>query len=132
MKKYLFYLSILSVLFLYSCQDEEILLSKPGEAIDPVTDLDYSIVDDKVNLKWKLPSSFPDDIIQPVSVHIRISSNGQNAGTEVIEGDPASFTFSPYDTSKEYKFTVKVMADVDTENPHESDLRYSLGNTIKL
>lgn len=133
MKKYFFYIPILSFLLIcFSCQDEDILLSKPGEAIDPVTNLDYSIAGDKVNLTWKLPSTLPNDIIEPVSVQIKISIDGQNKGARILENAPESFTFSSYDPSKKYRFTVKLKANVDTTDPHVSDLRYSLGNTIGL
>lgn len=132
MKKYVVYISILSVLFCSSCYEDEIIDSKPGESIDPVSNLEYSISSDNVILTWNLPSTYPDDIIEPVLVQIRILIDGQSGGTVVLERAPESYTFSPYDSSKEYRFTVKVMAEVDTSDPHVSDLRYSLGKTVAL
>lgn len=132
MKKYLLYITVLGLLVCQGCQEEEIILSKPGEAIQPVSDLDYSITDNNVSFTWKLPESFPDDIEKPVSVQIRILSNGQNAGTIVLEDNPEGFVYTSYDASNEYRFTVKVMASVDTDDPAESDLRYSLGKTVVL
>lgn len=132
MKKYIFYISFLSILFCSGCYDEEIIASKPGEAIDPVTNLEYSISDANVHLTWDMPSTYPEGVIQPVFVQIKVSEDGRHIATEVLENAPESYTFTSYDPSKEYRFTVKVMANIDTSEPHESDLRYSLGQTVAL
>lgn len=132
MKKQLLYITICGLLVCFGCKEEEVILSKPGEAIEPVTNLDYSITGDNVNLTWELPATFPDDIIEPVSVQVKILANGQNAGTIILEDNPMSFIYTSYDASNEYRFTVKVMASVDTDDPAVSDLRYSLGKTVVL
>lgn len=132
MKKNVFYILILSILFCSGCYKDEIIDSKPGEAIDPVSNLEYSIADENVILTWDLPSTYPDDIVEPVSVQIRTSIDGQSGGTVVLEEAPESYTFSSYDSSKEYRFTVKVIGAVDTSDPYVSDLRYSLGQTVAL
>jgi len=90
----------------------------------------HDIMGSNVNLTWQLPSSYPDDIIEPVEVQVKISVNGQNAGTHVLSNAPENYTYTPYDPSKNYRFTVKVMGEVSTENPHVSPLRYSLGKTV--
>lgn len=130
MKKYLFYISIICAFFCAGCEDEEILLSKPGESIAPVTNLQHTISDGNAVLTWDLPATLPDDIIEPVAVLIKVSIDGQNAGTHVLENAPVSYTHAPYDPSKEYKFTVKVQGEVDTTDPYRSKLRISPGNTI--
>lgn len=130
MKKYIFCILIFCVLFCSGCYEDEIIDSKPGEAIDVVTNLEYDIAGSNVNLTWDLPATYPDDVIEPVSVLIRITVDGQSGGTVVLEEAPTSYTFSPYDSSKEYRFTVKVMGEVDTSDPNVSDLRYSLGETV--
>ncbi|MBF9255727.1 DUF4945 domain-containing protein [Pontibacter sp. 172403-2] len=130
MKKYIFYISIICVLFAAGCKEEDIVLSKPGEPIAPVTNLDYTISGSDAILTWDLPSTLPDDIIEPVSVFIRISVDGQSAGTLVVDDAPESFVYSPYDASKKYKFTVKVQGKVDTTDPYRSDLRLSPGTTV--
>lgn len=132
MKKYIFYFSILSILICLGCQDDEIILSKPGEAVGPVTGLDYSISGNDVNISWDLPADFPDDIVEPVSINIRIAIDGRYQDPVTIENAPESYTFSSYESSKKYRFTVKVMANVENSDPAVSDLRYSLGETISF
>jgi hypothetical protein len=112
------------------CDRDEVLPSKPGEAISPVEDLQYTTGTSDVILTWQLPSSYPDNTVQPVSVQIKLSIDGQNAGTFVLPNAPERYTYSPYDPSKEYRFTVKVVGDVDTMDPFVSDLRISLGKTV--
>ncbi|GGF25499.1 hypothetical protein GCM10011339_11990 [Echinicola rosea] len=106
-------------------------MSKPGEPVDPVSNLEYTLEEQEVTLAWDLPSSYPADVVQPVMVHISISINGQNAGTQVLDNDPVSFAY-PYDPENTYKFIVKVLADIETSDEFESDIRYSLGNTVNF
>jgi len=130
MKKYLFYISILCVLLCSGCKEEDIILSKPGESIAPVTNLEYTISGTDAILTWNLPATLPADVVEPVSVFIRISKDGQSAGTQVIDNAPETFTYPLYDPAKQYKFTVKVQGEVNTTDPYRSKLRLSPGNTI--
>lgn len=132
MKKHIFYISVLCVLFCSACYKDEILTSKPGQPIDVVTNLDHAVSDSNINLTWKLPATLPADIIKPVSVFIQISVDGQNRGSVVLENAPEMYTYSPYEASKTYKFTVKVMGRVDTKDPAVSNLRYSAGQTVSF
>lgn len=132
MKKYFIYISILSALFYTACQKDEIITSKPGEPIGPVTNLEHSASDTNINLTWKLPATLPADIIKPVSVFITTSIDGQNKGNAVLDNAPETYTFSPYDAAKKYRFTVKVMGKVDTKSPNVSSLRYSPGQTVSF
>jgi len=134
MKRIILHLSFWSLLFLSGCGEDGIVDSKPGEPIDPVTNLEYSVADSdgEVTLTWELPSSFPENIIQPVSIHVRVKTDGITASTQVLENAPESYIHSSYDSSKEYRFTVKVMGSVDTSEPHISNLRYSPGKTVVL
>lgn len=132
MKSIVLYTFILSMIFLSACSEDGIVDSKPGEPIEPVTNLEYSISGDEVTLTWKLPSNLPDDIVQPVSVHLRVKTDGVTADTYELENAPENYTYSSYDSSREYRFTVKVMGSVDTSEPHISDLRYSPGKTVVI
>ena len=130
MKRYVFYISLLAVFFCAGCQKEEILTDKPGEAVAPVTDLKYAISGSEATLTWKLPATFAEDIIKPVSVMVKITVDGQNGGTQVLDNNPERFTYAGYDPAKEYRFTVKVQGAVDTQDPYRSKLRLSPGTTI--
>lgn len=129
MKKYLRYLLLLAVVCCAACQKEEILTSKPGESIAPVTNLKYAVAGNTADLTWKLPATLPQDVVKPVSVLVRISVNGQNGGTQLLPDNPERFTFT-YDPAKKYRFTVKVQGAVDTKDPYRSKLRLSPGATV--
>ncbi len=131
MNKIAFLILIYSV-FMFSACEYEIIDSKPGESISPVTNLSYSVSGDEVMLTWDLPSSYPDDIAQPVSVMVRITRDGNNAGTVVLDEAPESYTYDSYDPSQTFKFIVKVRGEVDTDDPNVSDVRYSLGTTVEF
>lgn len=128
MKNYIFYISILCLLFCVSCQEEEILTAKPGESIAPVSNLKHAIAGDSVTLTWDLPAAYPADIVQPVSVLVIRTEDGR-AGTQVLADAPESLT-QAYDPAKKYKYTVKVQGAVNTTNPNVSKLRISLGQTV--
>jgi hypothetical protein len=115
-----------------SCKKYEIIKSKPGEEINPVTNLSSSVSQNTIILNWKLPTTLPGDIIKPVSVSIVISIDGQSKGTVILENAPESYTYSQYDPSKAYKFIIKVIGKVNTDDKNFSNLRYSLGETLAL
>lgn|SRR5690606_27520056 len=123
---------VLLVGLLAGCVSEDIIDSKPGEPLSPVENLSYSIQGTAVEIAWDLPQAISADIIQPVSVQIRVAADGQNSGTFVIDNAPESFLYSGYDPQKSYRFTVKVTGRVDTTEPHISNFRYSLGKTISF
>jgi hypothetical protein len=78
MKKVIYILLFIHHLVFYGCTDREILDLKPGEPINPVTNLKHTISGTDVNLTWTMPSGYPADIIQPVSVFIRINRDGSD------------------------------------------------------
>lgn len=132
MKKYLFIISILSIGLFLGCYDDDISYDKPGEPIDPVANLTATPQGEEVVISWTLPSSYPNDVIQPVSVQINVSIDGRREGGNIVlEGNPTSFTH-PYDANRSYRFTVKVLTHIETSEPHESDLRLSLGQTVEI
>lgn len=112
------------------CVSDDIIDSKPGEAMPPVDNLEYDIQGSEVELTWDLPQSIPEDVIRPLSVQVRVTADGQNSGTFVLENNPESYTYTSYDPAKSYRFTVKVIGGVDTTEPHISNIRYSLGKTV--
>lgn len=132
MKKSIFYLSILLIIICSGCKKDEVIDSKPGESIGPVTNLNHSVSGNTVNLTWKLPATLPNDIITPVAVVIQVAIDGKIMSTVTLDNAPASYTYSPYDSSKKYRFTVKVKGNVNSTDPNVSKLRYSLGETLSL
>ena len=132
MKKALYYISILCVLIITGCTDRDILDSKPGEAIDPVSNLQYTINGTNVILTWSLPSKIPVDIIQPVSIYLQVKRNNVAILSVVLPNAPSSYTYTGYDASKSYIFIVKIQGSVDTKDPNVSNLRYSLGQSVSF
>ena len=128
MKNYILYISFLCLLLCVSCKEEEILTSKPGESIAPVSNLKHVISGNTVTLTWELPATFPADIVQPVAVLVIRTEDGR-AGTQVLADAPESLT-QAYDPAKKYKYTVKVQGAVNTTDPNVSKLRISLGQTV--
>lgn len=142
-----FLITYFLLLIVFSACEYEIIDSKLGESVDTVSNLDYSISEGDITLTWDLPSSYPNDIIQPVSIFIRVTKRDKerpseeyplyspatlNAGTFTIDGNPTSFTYTQYDPRYSYRFTIKVMAKVDVNSPNFSDLRYSKGVIIEI
>ncbi len=130
MKKVLFYISMFYFMIFMGCTDREILDSKPGEAIDPITNLQYTIAGTVVTLSWGLPSQIPDDIIQPVSIYIKILRDGVNIENITLPDAPVSYVYDSYDSSRDYTMIVKVMGQVNSTDPNVSNLRYSLGASV--
>lgn len=130
MKKIIFSLSILCVLAFIGCTDRIILDSKPGEPIEPVTNLQYTISGTDVNLSWSLPASIPADIKPPVSINIKVLRNNVSILTVTLPDAPVSYVYKPYDATKNYIIIVKVLGNVDTVDPNVSNLRYSLGSSV--
>jgi hypothetical protein len=128
-----FYLAICSILLLLSgCYDRDIIDSKEGEPLDPVTNLTYTIDGSNVNLSWTLPSQYPSDIITPVAVQIKVYRNNVLLSTLTVIEDPVTYTYTPYSSDNVYRFILKVTAAVNTTDPNKSKLRYSPGVTVYI
>lgn len=131
--KYKIVLLICAVeLLVAGCYDRDIIDFKPGEPIEPVKNLTYSIVIDNVILSWDLPVSYSADIIQPVSILIKVYENNILIRTITQPDAPTSYTYNPYDNEKSYRFIVKVVGNVDTTDPYLATTRYSLGAFVKI
>lgn len=138
---------VLSLSFLFSACEYDIVDSKFGEPIETVSNLKFTVSGQQVTLTWDLPTSYPNDIIKPVSVFIRVtriekekpseeyplySPSALNAGTFTVTNDPKSFIYSQYDPKFTYRFTVKVVGNVNVTSQNFSDTRYSSGVVIEI
>ncbi len=123
-------ISVVIALLLQGCYDREIDESKPGTPISPVTNLNHAIDGNNVILTWELPAQFPDDIIIPVSVSIKVYIDNVLKSSPVVADGPVTYTYTTYDPAKSYIFVVKVVGTVDTDNPNVSKTRYSPGEYI--
>ena len=132
MKKAIYYISVSMLLIFTGCLDREILESKPGDPIESVTNLQYSINGTAVTLTWSLPSDYPDDIVQPVSVLVRVIREGVTLSNTTTVNAPTSFVYNSYDNTRKYTVIVKVIGSVDTTDPNVSNLRYSLGSSVSF
>lgn len=130
MKKSL-YLIMWSLLIIMSgCYDRDIIDEKEGDPIEPVTNLSYTINGTDVILSWVLPSNYPADIIQPVSVALYVYRNNTLVNTITLEDAPTNYTYNAYDAANAYRIIAKVKGAVDTEDPNKSKIRLSPGVTV--
>jgi hypothetical protein len=118
------------ILMLTGCYDRDIIDAKPGEPIDPVTNLNYTIDGSSVALTWVLPAQYPDDIILPVSVMIKVYQDDILKSTVTAADAPTSYIYGSYNADISYRFIVKVVGNVDTEDPNVAKTRYSLGEFV--
>jgi hypothetical protein len=118
------------ILFVSGCYDREIIDFKSGNPIDPVTNLDYAIDGANVTLSWDLPAQYPDDIVLPVSVLIRVHVDDVLKSSPKLTDSPTTYTYTTYDPLKSYVFVVKVVGSVETDDPNMSTTRYSPGEYV--
>ncbi len=132
MKK--FYLLILFIIAasLTGCYDREILGSKDGESINPISNLSFTTAAPQVVFTWNMPSGYPEDIVQPVSVVVTIYRNDVKVSTITLANAPTTYTYTSYSSANTYRFIFKVMAAVDTDDPNKATLRYSSGKVAVL
>ena len=145
MKNIVLYIFLIGM-FAVGCSEYDVLDSKPGESIDPVTNLAANVVDTTAVLTWTLPSSYPVDIVKPVSVVIQIYTVDQGStpsllglmsvGSVAVADAPTTYTYADYDSGETYKFVVKVKGTVDVskyEDPdYQSSIRFSEGVSVTL
>jgi hypothetical protein len=126
MKK-LFIACLVLAALLTGCEDRQIIDSKEGESISPVTGLNYTVNEPEVVFTWQMPSSFPQDILQPVSVFVTVYKDNKKVTTVTLTDAPTTYTYSGYNSASIYRFIFKVRGDVNTDDLNESKLRYSSG-----
>lgn len=129
-KKLCLYIS--GLMFMVAGCSDDILTSKEGEPIDPVTNLNYTINENEVTLTWNLPANYPSDIITPVSVRVDIFRDGVLVNNPVLRDAPTSYIYSNYDPQETFRFVVKVRGEVDTDDPYMSSVRLSPGQFVEL
>lgn len=130
MKKSLYVIICGLLLIMSGCYDRDIIDEKEGEPIAAVTNLGYTINGTDVILSWMLPTSYPSDIIQPVSVVLYVYRNGTLINTITLPDAPTTYTYTSYNAANAYRIIVKVKGAVDTVEPNESKIRLSPGVTV--
>ncbi|MBE0676012.1 MAG: DUF4945 domain-containing protein [Bacteroidales bacterium] len=117
-------------LILSGCYDRDIIDEKEGEPLAPVTSLGYTINGTDVILSWALPSGYPADILQPVSVVLYVYRDGTLINTITVPEAPTTYTYTSYNSANTYRMTVKVRGAVDSDEPNQSKIRLSPGVTV--
>lgn len=130
--KYLVFILFVIATFITGCYDRDILDYKEGESINPVTNLTYTVNGSDVVFNWNLPATFPEDIIQPVSVYLTVFKNNVQISTKTIADAPTTYTYTGYNSGSTYRFIFKVKAEINTNDPNRSSLSYSSGAVIEL
>ncbi len=125
------FLLIITAAFTTGCYDRDILDFKEGESIDPVSNLTHTVNGTAIVFSWELPTSYPEDIIQPVSVYLTVYKNNTQVSTITIT-NTSTYTYTGYTPTSAYRFIFKVKAAVDTSDPNKSNVRYSGGVVVVL
>src|SRR5690606_21164116 len=103
MKKKSLILLIFVCHYMTGCYERDIIDDKFGEAIEPINGLNFSITGSDVIFTWNLPSTYPDDLILPVSVVVTIFINNINVGSETLDSAPTTYTYSSYSANENYR-----------------------------
>jgi hypothetical protein len=125
--KNIYFGCLIIVALLTSCTDRHIIDSKEGESINPVTGLTHTVNAPEVVFNWQLPSSYPQDVIQPVSIFLTVYKDNKKVSTITLPDAPTTYTYTGYSSASAYRFIFKVLGDVDTDDLNKSKLRYSSG-----
>lgn len=118
------------------CTDRDEIDRKSGVSLPPVEQLQLAATaDGQVKLSWKIPSSMPEEIQQPVSVYIDIrevvsATQSVPAFSTTLPDAPTEFTVALPDPAKSYELTVKLMGYTDSTDPNHSNGMYSPGETV--
>lgn len=123
---------LIIITLITSCTDRQIIDSKEGESINPVTDLNYSVNAPEVIFTWQMPTSYPQDIMQPVSVFVTIYKDNKKVSSITLPDAPTTYTYATYNSASTYRFIFKVLGNVDTDDLNKSKLRYSLGSVAVI
>ncbi|MDR2042363.1 MAG: DUF4945 domain-containing protein [Tannerella sp.] len=141
MKKrvYIFMLLTWVCLCIPSCYDRNILDSKEGVSLPPVTGLEYTRSGDQVTLTWGIPSDIPPEISRPLSVNVQVLRyrpgvlSITRVDTHTLSGEPltASLTVPNEDNAGyEYHIVVKLTGHLKESVYGYSSQIFSLGQTI--
>lgn len=118
-----------------ACTDRDILESKPGVSLPPVTGLSLLADTPHVELSWEIPAGLPEEIQQPVDIYIEVNqllspTRAVRIFSTVLPDAPTSFTYQLPDALKKYHLTVKVHGRTKTADPNYSGDIYSEGQTV--
>jgi hypothetical protein len=130
------YLYIFSlVVFFCSCAQKDILNSKQGTSLPPVTNLALEKADsNRVILTWQIPGAIPGNINQPLGVYIEVNQEVNrrllSQFSITLPGAPTSYTYKLPDSSKVYHLTVKLSGTTTSSDINYSNSILSLGQTV--
>ncbi|MBE0653966.1 MAG: DUF4945 domain-containing protein, partial [Bacteroidales bacterium] len=96
MKRYYIFILIIIAASLTGCYDREIIDSKEGESIDPISNLNYNIIEPVVVFTWDMPANYPSDVVEPVSIVVVVYRNNVKVSTLTLPDAPTTFTYSSY------------------------------------
>lgn len=133
--KIIHYAGVLLLVTVAACTDRDILESKPGVSLPPVTGLSLSADTPYVELSWKIPAGLPEEIQQPVDIYVEVNeilspTRAVRIFSTVLPEAPTSFSYQLPDALKKYHLTVKVHGRTKTADPNYSGEIYSEGQTV--
>ena len=136
MKKLAHKIFVLLLLFFGACTDRDIIESKDGVSLPPVSNLALAkIGDSNVRVSWTIPPDIPQSINQPLNVYVEVKqiigvTTTRTEYSATLPNAPSQFDYELPDTEKTYHITVKLQGGVKDPNPNYSATIYSLGKTV--
>jgi len=128
------FLVILMIVLLSGCYDRVIIDFKEfNHSLPDVENLDYTKQGNIVSLTWQLPSTISPDFKRPLEVSIQVVENNIYR-QKVVVGNESTVTDISINTSKRYRFIVKLLGYLTDEAREEgkTDRVYSDGQAIEI
>lgn len=122
------------IVLLSGCYDRDIIDFKEfNHSLPDVENLDYTKQGNIVRLTWQLPSTISPDFKRPLEVSIQVVENNIYR-QKVIVGNESTVTDISINTSKRYRFIVKLLGYLTDEAREEgkTDRVYSGGQAIEI
>lgn len=124
---------LLLVLLASSCIDREILESKDGVVLPPVTGLRSTIQDNKnITVSWINPTTIPDAVQRPISIYVQVYRGGTLEYQRALPDEPDSWQYTLAEPDDKYRVVIKTYGYLKEKETGKSDEIYSLGQTIDV
>ena len=124
----------LSIILFTSCYDRDVVDHKEFDhSLPKVENLKYTKNAEVVKLTWQIPANISDDFRKPLEVSIQVVENDIYRQKLIIGGGNTSADVT-IDTSKKYRFIVKLLGHLTNEAREDgiTDRVYSEDSVIEI
>lgn len=124
----------LTIISFTSCYDRDVIDYKEFDhSLPEIENLSYTKQNNLVKLSWQIPANISDDFRRPLEVSIQVVENNIYREIVIVENEGTSRDIT-IDTSKKYRFVVKLLGYLTNEAKEEgkTDRVYSEGQVIHI